>query len=84
MNLKYQAKVSEKVTSYEVKGFPIKDWFVQWSKDRTLSKNSKTIAEALTSDRGIDAFLELTQDWKDYNTALALLRAVTVGAGQDN
>ena len=43
-----------------------------------------TIAEALTSDRGIDAFLELTQDWKDYNTALALLRAVTVGAGQDN
>ena len=83
-NLQYQAKASENVTSSALQGFPIKDWFVQWSKDRTLSKNSKTIAEALTSDRGIDAFLELTQDWKDYNTALALLRAVTVGAGQDN
>ena len=44
-------------------------------------KNSKIIAEALTSDRGIQAFIDLTQDWKDYNRAFALLRAVTVGAG---
>ena len=48
----------------------------------TFSKNSKIIAEALTSDKGIQAFIDLTQDWKDYNTALSLLRAVTVGAGQ--
>tara|TARA_B100001939_G_scaffold256904_1_gene223839 strand:+ start:1177 stop:3195 length:2019 start_codon:yes stop_codon:yes gene_type:complete len=82
-NLQYQAQAS-KSSADLVEGLPIRNWFVQWSKDRTLSKNSKIIAEAMTSDRGIDAFLELTQDWKDYNSALALLRAVTVGANQDN
>lgn len=82
-NLQYQAQASKNKAQL-LEGVPLRNWFVQWSNDRTLSKNSKIIAEAMTSDRGIDAFLELTQDWKDYNSALALLRAVTVGAGQDN
>ena len=82
-NLQYQAQASKNKAQL-LEGVPLRNWFVQWSNDRTLSKNSKIIAEAMTSDRGIDAFLELTQDWKDYNSALALLRAVTVGASQDN
>jgi len=82
-NLQYQAQASKNKAQL-LEGVPLRNWFVQWSNDRTLSKNSKVIAEAMTSDIGIDAFLELTQDWKDYNSALALLRAVTVGAGQDN
>jgi len=82
-NLQYQAQASKNKAQL-LEGVPLRNWFVQWSNDRTLSKNSKIIAEAMTSDRGIDAFLELTQDWKDYNSALALLRAVTVGANQDN
>ena len=81
-NLQYQAQASKNKAQL-LEGVPLRNWFVQWSNDRTLSKNSKIIAEAMTSDKGIDAFLDLTQDWKDYNTALALLRAVTVGAGQD-
>ena len=82
-NLQYQTQASKNKAQL-LEGVPLRNWFVQWSNDRTLSKNSKIIAEAMTSDRGIDAFLELTQDWKDYNSALALLRAVTVGANQDN
>lgn len=83
-NLLYRDQTSKNKLDFFMKGFPIKDGFLNWYNDRTFSKNSKIIAEAVTSDKGIQAFIDLTQDWKDYNTALSFLRAVTVGAGQDN
>ena len=83
-NLKFTEEASKNKVKFFGQGFPIKDGFVNWYSDRTLSKNSKIIAEALTSDKGIQAFIDLTQDWKDYNKAFSLLRAVTVGAGEMN
>ena len=83
-NLKFADEASKNKVKFFGQGFPIKDGFVNWYSDRTLSKNSKIIAEALTSDKGIQAFIDLTQDWKDYNKAFSLLRAVTVGAGEMN
>ena len=83
-NLKFAEEASKNKVKFFGQGFPIKDGFVNWYSDRTLSKNSKIIAEALTSDKGIQAFIDLTQDWKDYNKAFSLLRAVTVGAGEMN
>ena len=83
-NLKFAEEASKNKVKFFGQGFPIKDGFVNWYSDRTLSKNSKIIAEALTSDKGIQAFIDLTQDWKDYNRAFSLLRAVTVGAGEMN
>ena len=81
-NLLFKEQASKNKVDFVARGIPIKDGFVNWYNDRTFSKNSEIIAKALTSDKGIQAFINLTQDWKDYNTALALLRAVTVGAGQ--
>ena len=81
-NLLFKEQTSKNKVDFIARGIPIKDGFVNWYNDKTFSKNSEIIAKALTSDKGIQAFIDLTQDWKDYNTALALLRAVTVGAGQ--
>ena len=83
-NLKFTEEASKSKVKFFGQGIPIKDGFINWYSDRTLSKNSKIIAEALTSDKGIQAFIDLTQDWKSYNAAFSLLRAVTVGAGEMN
>ena len=81
-NLLFKEQASKNKVDFIARGIPIKDGFVNWYNDRTFTKNSEIIAKALTSDKGIQAFIDLTQDWKDYNTAISLLRAVTVGAGQ--
>ena len=83
-NLLFKEEVSKTKLEFAAGGFPIKTGIVYWWKDRTFSKNSEIIAKALTSDRGIQAFIDLTQDWKNYNKAFSLLRAVTVGAGEMN
>jgi len=81
-NLLFKEETSKNKLDYMLKGFPIKDGFLNWWNSRTFSKNSEIIARALTSDKGIQAFIDLTEDWKDYNKAFSLLRAVTVGAGE--
>ena len=81
-NLLFKEETSKNKLDYMLKGFPIKDGFLNWWNSRTFSKNSEIIARALTSDKGIQAFIDLTEDWKDYNKAFSLLRTVTVGAGE--
>ena len=81
-NLLFKEEAGKNKLDYMLKGFPIKDGFLNWWNSRTFSKNSEIIARALTSDKGIQAFIDLTEDWKDYNKAFSLLRAVTVGAGE--
>lgn len=81
-NLLFKEEAGKTNLEFVAGGFPIKSGIVNWWRDRTFSKNSEIIAKALTSDKGIQAFIDLTQDWKDYNKAFALLRAVTVGAGE--
>ena len=83
-NLLFKEQAGKSNVEFVAGGFPIKSGIVNWWKDRTFSKNSEIIANALTSDKGIQAFINLTQDWKDYNKAFSLLRAVTVGAGELN
>jgi hypothetical protein len=36
----------------------------------------------MTSEKGIDALLELAQNWKDPNAAIGYLRALTIGTGK--
>ena len=81
-NLLFKEEAGKTNLEFVAGGFPIKSGIVNWWRDRTFSKNSEIIAKALTSDKGIQAFIDLTQDWKDYNKAFSLLRAVTVGAGE--
>ena len=54
----------------------IKNWFGK----RSLSKSSEKIAESMVSDKGIQAFLDLAQNWKDKNKAVVLLRTLTIGS----
>ena len=81
-NLLFKEEAGKTNLEFVVGGFPIKSGIINWWRDRTFSKNAETIAKALTSDKGIQAFIDLTEDWKDYNRAFSLLRAVTVGAGE--
>ena len=81
-NLLFKEEATQSKTKFALEGLPVKTGFLNWWNSRTFSKNSEIVAKSLTSDKGIQAFIDLTQDWKDYNKAFALLRAVTVGAGE--
>jgi hypothetical protein len=50
--------------------------------DRAFSQISEELANAMTSEKGIDALLELAQNWKDPNAAIGYIRALTIGTGQ--
>jgi hypothetical protein len=54
----------------------IKNWFGK----KSLSKSSEKIAESMVSDKGIQAFIDLAQNWKDKNKAVVLLRTLTIGS----
>ena len=52
----------------------------KWFKQRAFTKSSNAIAEAMASERGIDALLELAAGWKDQAKVISYLRAVTLGS----
>ena len=58
------------------KGIPIFTYVNNKFTERALSKNSEALAKALTSPRGIDAFIELAQHWKEPAKVFAAIRAV--------
>ena len=49
-------------------------------KQRAFTKTSNELAEAMVSDRGIDALLDLAANWKDQAKVLAYVRSLTFGA----
>jgi len=55
----------------------------KWFGERAYSKSSTEIAEALVSQKGIDAFIDLAQNWKNKNKAVSLLRAVTIATDEE-
>ena len=54
----------------------------KWFGERAYSKSSQEIAEALVSKEGIDAFIDLAQNWKNKNKAVTLIRTVTIGTDE--
>jgi len=58
-------------------GVPIISYFKNKFSDRSLSKNSLLLSKALTSEKGIDALIDLSQKFTDANAAVATLRAMT-------
>ena len=52
----------------------------KWFGERAFSKSSQEVAEAMVSDQGIQAFVDLAKNWKNKNKAVILLRAVTIGS----
>ncbi len=51
----------------------------KWFGERAYSKSSQEIAEALVSKDGINAFINLAENWKNKNKAVSLIRALTIG-----
>ena len=54
----------------------------KWFGERAYSKSSAEIAEALVSKDGIDAFIDLAQNWKNKNKAVTFIRALTIGTDE--
>tara|TARA_B100000768_G_C11269675_1_gene372789 strand:+ start:329 stop:2371 length:2043 start_codon:yes stop_codon:yes gene_type:complete len=48
----------------------------KWFKGRAFTKSSNAIAEAMVSDKGIDALLELAAGWKDQAQLISYARSV--------
>ena len=49
--------------------------------DRSFSQLSEELAKAMTSEKGIDALIDLAENWKDPNAAIGYLRSLTIGSG---
>ena len=64
-----------------MEGIPVYTWFKNLFNERTLSKNSELFATALTSEKGIAAFVDLAQNWKDPSKAIATLKIISLGGG---
>jgi hypothetical protein len=54
----------------------------KWFGERAYSKSSAEIAESLVSKNGIDAFIDLAQNWKNKNKAVSFIRALTIGTDE--
>lgn len=52
--------------------------------DRAFSQVSEELANAMTSEKGIDALLELAENWKDPNAAVGYIRALALSGSQVN
>ena len=48
----------------------------KWFKGRAFTKSSNAIAEAMVSDKGIDALIELAAGWKDQAKLISYARSV--------
>lgn len=58
-------------------GIPLTPLFIEFFNKRTLSKNSQLLSEALTSEKGIDALIDLAQNYKDPAKVGAYLRSLS-------
>lgn len=58
-------------------GIPLTPLFIEFFNKRTLSKNSQLLSEALTSEKGIDALIDLAQNYKDPAQVGAYLRSLS-------
>lgn len=58
-------------------GIPLTPLFIEFFNKRTLSKNSELLSKALTSEKGIDALIDLAQNYKDPAKVGAYLRSLS-------
>ena len=79
---KQMSDLEKNLVGNVIEGIPVITWFKNLFNERTLSKNSQLFANTLTSDKGIAAFVDLAQNWKDPAKAIATLRAIATG-GQE-
>ena len=77
-NLNFQELMRENPVSSGIEIFRFAENFNRWAKQRTFSKTSNALAEAMVSDKGVDALLELAAGWKDQAKAISYLRAITL------
>lgn len=58
-------------------GIPLTPLFIEFFNKRTLSKNSQLLSEALTSEKGIDALIDLAENYKDPAKMGAFFRSLS-------
>lgn len=64
-------------------GIPLTPIFVNFFDKRTLSKNSELLSKALTSEKGIDALIDLAQNYKDPAKIATLFRTLSIAFRED-
>jgi hypothetical protein len=50
----------------------------KYFKQKTFTQTSNALAEAMVSDKGVDALLELAANWKDQAQLIKYMRAITL------
>jgi len=77
-NLNFQELMRENPGSSTIEFVRFAENLNRWFKQKAFSKTSNELAEAMVSDRGVDALLELAAGWKDQAKAISYLRTLTL------
>jgi len=64
-------------------GIPLTPIFIEFFNGRTLSKNSQLLSKALTSEKGIDALIDLAQNYKDPAKIAVLFRTLSTALREE-
>ena len=64
-------------------GIPLTPIFIEFFNGRTLSKNSELLSKALTSEKGIDALIDLAQNYKDPAKIAVLFRTLSTALREE-
>tara|TARA_R110002020_G_C16271165_1_gene771127 strand:+ start:161 stop:2209 length:2049 start_codon:yes stop_codon:yes gene_type:complete len=82
-NQVYKETAEGNVPSAIIESFQLLQSVNKFFKQRTFTKNSNALAEAMVSDRGIEALVELAADWKSAAALSSFVQKVTIGSQVD-
>jgi hypothetical protein len=82
--LEFQQKGGQNILS-RILEFPPGIKIIQrYFDEQTFSKTSEKLSNAMTSEKGIDALINLSENWKDPNAAIGYLRALIISSERLN
>lgn len=78
-NQVYKEAAEGNVPSAVIESFQLLQSVNRYFKQRTFTKTSNALAEAMVSDRGIEALVELAANWKKAAAVSSFVQKVTIG-----
>ena len=79
-NQVYKEVAEGNVGSSLIESFQLLQSVNRYFKQRTFTKTSNALAEAMVSDRGIEALVELAANWKKAAAVSSFVQKVTIGS----
>ena len=82
-NLNFKEAAEGNIPTAIIESFQLLQSVNKYFKQKTFTKNSNALAEAMVSDRGIEALVELAANWKNAAAVSSFVQKVTIGSQVD-